>query len=561
MTFLPIVERELRVAARRRGTYWLRLLVAFSLVLISTWIFLAARNEPQHQVGQIIFYTLTGGLMLYCLLAGLRSTADCLSEEKREGTLGLLFLTDLRGYDVIIGKLTANSLAVFYCVIAVVPVLAIPLLMGGVAAAEFGRISLVLLNTLFMSLAAGMLASAIFRSGRAAIIWTFALILLVAGGSPALGLFFYWLGNWKGSYPLEFLLASPVFSYFAGVDSLFARGGNKGFYLSLGIVHVVAWMFLGLASLIAPRSWQDRPSSRASAKRSEVLHTGMEGDAEVRYAFRTRLLNRNAFYWLATRPRSRAFWAWLPLALAGAAWAWGIFEFGRDWLNSGMYVATGFLLSVTMKGYIGAEAGRRLIEDRKIGAMELLLSTPMSVRQILHGQFLALQRQFMLPVLVMFIVDLWLIVSGLTGRDLNSSSAQTYWIWMWLAGMVMFVVDVTTLNWLGMWTGLSVRNPKHAFGATIVPVLALPWIGLGIVMTIIELLPHGMRQLFRWDGLPLMIWFVFGIVVDLLFGLTARRNLLLNFRVIAAQRYQARPSWWQRWFGKGDVREGPVSGG
>src|SRR5262245_7602422 len=144
----------------------------------------------------MIFYTLTGGLMLYCLLAGLRSTSDCLSEEKREGTLGLLFLTDLRGYDVIIGKLTANSLAVFYCVVAVLPVLAIPLLMGGVAAAEFGRISLVLLNTLFLSLCAGMLASACCRSGRAAIIWTFLLVLLVAAGGPALGLLLWWLANW-----------------------------------------------------------------------------------------------------------------------------------------------------------------------------------------------------------------------------------------------------------------------------------------------------------------------------------------------------------------------------
>ena len=561
MTFLPIVERELRVASRRRGTYWLRLLVTLSLVLIATFIFLVQRNEPQHVIGQIIFYFLTGGLGLCCLGAGVVFTADCLSEEKREGTLGLLFLTDLRGYDVVIGKLTANSLAVFYCVIAVLPVLAIPLLMGGVAGGEFGRISLVVVNTLFLSLCAGMLASAICRGARGAKIVAVALVLLVAAGSPALGLFFYWLNNWRGGYPPGFLLPSPVFSYVAGVDSALTRGIGKSFYLSLGIVHGVAWVFLGLASWIAPRSWQDRASSRAGATRHELIRTGLEGDSEMRHAFRTRLLNRNAFYWLATRPRSRAFWAWAPLVLAAAAWTWGIYEFGRDWLDPAVYVTTGFLLSVTMKGYIGAEAGRRLIEDRKIGAMELLLSTPMSVRQILHGQFLALQRQFMLPVLVMFVVDLWLVVSGLSGRNLSSPSGQSYWIWMWLAGMMMFVADVTTLYWLGMWTGLAMRNPKHAFGATIVPVLALPWIGLGVVMTIIELLPYDLRQPFRWDGFPLLVWFAFGIVVDLLFSLTARRNLLLNFRVIAAQRYQTRPSWWQRWFGKGEVREGSMSGG
>lgn len=548
------------MASRRRGTYWLRLLVALALVLLTSWIFLATRNEPQHQVSQMIFYTLTGGLMLYCLLAGLRSTADCLSEEKRDGTLGLLFLTDLRGYDVVIGKLTANSLAVFYCVIAVLPVLAIPLLMGGVAGAEFGRLALVLMNTLFFSLSAGMLASAMCRNLRAAILTTFLLIMLVTAGSPALGLLLLWLEDWRGRYQELFLVPSPVFSFISGVDVFFARGGGKGYYVSLGIVHGLAWLFLALASLIAPRSWQDHPTTAAGARRREAVRSGFEGDPETRHAFRTRLLNQNAFYWLATRPRSRAFWAWMPLFLAAVAWSWGMYEFGRDWFNPGVYLATGLLLSVTMKGYIGAEAGRRLIEDRKIGALELLLSTPLTVRQILHGQYLALRRQFQFPVLVMLFIDLWMVLAGLSNSDLNREQGREFWVWMWAAGIVVFLADVTALYWLGMWTGLAAKNPKHAFGSTVVPILALPWIGLGVVMTVIELLPYEMRRPFRWDGFPLLLWIGFSLMVDVLFGLAARGKLLQEFRVIAAQRYQPKPSWWQRWFGKGDNRTPEVSG-
>ena len=193
MSFLPIVERELRVASRRRGTYWLRLLVAFGLVPVATWIFLSSKNESQHQIGQMIFDTLTGGLMLYCLLAGLRATADCLSEEKREGTLGLLFLTDLRGYDVVLGKLVANSLAVFYGVLAVLPVLAIPLLMGGVTGAEFGRMALVLVNTLFFSLSAGMWARRCAKASAAAIA-DLAAHPACDGGRAGV-----WASGWRGS--------------------------------------------------------------------------------------------------------------------------------------------------------------------------------------------------------------------------------------------------------------------------------------------------------------------------------------------------------------------------
>ena len=34
MTFLPIVGRELRVAARRRGTYWNRAVSALAAILV-----------------------------------------------------------------------------------------------------------------------------------------------------------------------------------------------------------------------------------------------------------------------------------------------------------------------------------------------------------------------------------------------------------------------------------------------------------------------------------------------------------------------------------------------
>src|SRR5882762_2346062 len=178
MRFLPIVGRELRVVARRRGTYWLRSGVALGVVIAATWIFLMSLRDPPREVGQIIFYVLTGASLFYCLLAGVRSTADCLSEEKREGTLGLLFLTDLRGYDVVVGKLVANSLNAFYGVLAVVPVLGIPLLMGGVTVGEFGRVAAVLVNSLFFSMSVGMFASSVSKLSRKAIGATIFLLLI-----------------------------------------------------------------------------------------------------------------------------------------------------------------------------------------------------------------------------------------------------------------------------------------------------------------------------------------------------------------------------------------------
>jgi len=162
MTFLPIVERELRVAARRKNTFWTRMAVALVAVLIAGWAllttgFFAFPGNPGH----MMFSALSALAFVYCLLGGILKTTDCLSEEKREGTLGLLFLTDLSGHDVVLGKMAATSLNWSYGLLAAFPILATSLLLGGVTAGEFWRTVLALLNLLFVSLATGMFVSSI----------------------------------------------------------------------------------------------------------------------------------------------------------------------------------------------------------------------------------------------------------------------------------------------------------------------------------------------------------------------------------------------------------------
>src|SRR5215470_18046902 len=166
MTFLPIVERELRVAARKRSTYWLRTVAASIALAIGSACMLffgisgvAGTFGP----GSMVFGAIMWLFVFIALGAGLFFTSDSLSEEKREGTLGFLFLTDLRGYDVVAGKLLATTLRGSFAMLAFFPVLAITLLMGGVTGGEFWKTTLALLNVLFFSLSAGLLVSAVSR--------------------------------------------------------------------------------------------------------------------------------------------------------------------------------------------------------------------------------------------------------------------------------------------------------------------------------------------------------------------------------------------------------------
>src|SRR5258705_10356068 len=162
MPVVPYARGELRGGARKWSRFWVRIvpaILALGVAGLMLLMFGVSKGfTPNH--GQILFSVLAWLAFIYAFAAGVFLTSDCLSEEKREGTLGLLFLTDLRGYDVVLGKLAATSLHAFYGLVAVVPVLAIPLLMGGITNGEFWRMVLVLVNTFLFSLAIGIYVSA-----------------------------------------------------------------------------------------------------------------------------------------------------------------------------------------------------------------------------------------------------------------------------------------------------------------------------------------------------------------------------------------------------------------
>jgi len=205
MTFLPIAERELRIRARRRGTFALRCVAAMVSLLVCGFMLMFGSMSPG-KVGAAAFRTLMVLTFVYCLYEGLRNTADCLSEEKRAGTLGFLFLTDLKGYDVVFGKLLATSLSGFYALVAILPSIGVPLLSGGVTAGEFWRGVLVLVVTLFFSLSTGMLVSSASRDERRAWAAGIAIIMVVTVLPPVL--------RWVPFIPFQSLSwASPTVAF------------------------------------------------------------------------------------------------------------------------------------------------------------------------------------------------------------------------------------------------------------------------------------------------------------------------------------------------------------
>jgi ABC-type Na+ efflux pump permease subunit len=540
MTFLPVVERELRVAARRRSTYWWRTAVALIAIFFGAWLFLYLywQQEAQQVVSRSLFNMLTGCATLYALLSGAMSTTDCLSSEKREGTLGLLFLTDLKGYDVVFGKLAAGSLKSIYGVMAVLPMLAIPMLIGGIAPGEVARMGLVALNALFFSLALGMALSAVNRSARAASQATFALLFLITVAAPICS---YLLEDRFPRNPISppCRFVSPGFSYVFALEDIYKTSSAYAaqFWESVATINALGWGMLLFASLITPRSWQDKPAGVAKLRWRERWRLWSYGDLAERKAFRKRLLDTNAFFWLTARSRLKPACVWAVLGLIACGWTWGIAEYRHDWLNPGVFFLTGLLLNALIKIWFCSEAGRQLAEDRSHGTLELLLSTPLSVADILEGQLLALMRQFLGPLMVIVAADLFFMAaysSRVLGADFDASQNSTLWVSMWIAAILMLAADLVALYWVGQWQALVSRNPTRAAVSTQMRILVFPWVPFVISLAVVmPLSTNNVSEETVWK-IMLGLWVAFGLAADLLFGLYARGRLLSEFRLAAS---------------------------
>jgi ABC-type transport system involved in cytochrome c biogenesis permease component len=287
-----------------------------------------------------------------------------------------------------------------------------------------------------------------------------------------------------------------------------------------------------VASWIVPRTWQDRALTAEETRRRERLNRLKLGSSEQRRGFRQRLLEINPFYWLVARNRTKSFFVWGFLGAVGLIWMLGLIFNPHDWKQDEAYIFTAAAVHTVLKFWVVTEACRRFSLDRQSGALELLLSTPISVRAIVRGQWQGLERQFAGPVMAVLLVDLVFLLTGRHNSDL---------VITWIAGMVMLLADVVTLGWLGMWRGLNSRRPNRAAAAALVRVLVLPWMIFFLLITFAAMTEVVRRGFGRWNGeVLIMLWAAIGLGIDAVFGLPARQRLLMRFREVATQRFETR---------------------
>jgi hypothetical protein len=555
---LPVVERELRVASRRGGTYWSRVGIVAGGFLLSAYILLGPLAEfNPAQAGRSLFLTLAWVMFATAMFTGIRATADCLSTERREGTLGLLFLTNLKGYDVVLGKLAARSLGAFYGLLGLCPILAIPIIIGGVGASDFWLAAAFLLNALLFSLSAGVFASSVCIDDRRAAGLTFIVILLATVAFPLIGLVLNWHENRPGPMTAVFLLSpgavmvilSQMLMVPTGMVMLFAGWSRalEGYWVGMAYTAACTVMLLSAASFIVPRNWRDRSAASSPHSFRSAWRQVIYGRTSARAAFRVRSLSLNPVHWLCSRRLRKPIGVWFFLAVCLVLWVWAYRQWPREMFETGFTVFALVLVHSAFKFWVAGEAVQFFAQMRKTGGLELVLSTPLKEREVLKGQWLAMNRQFRGPLLALLAIDVLVLLFGSVPWGTDPAVLRRYQItgFCW---MVVFVLDVVAIIFVGMWMGLVKKSANAAAGATASRVLVSPWIYLLVLLFLASRL-----NLHSGTMTTVVLATFFFVGLDVAFIYSSWVSLTQRMRQIASMPGEAAASFWTalgRWYGR-----------
>ena len=559
-----VIVRELRRMARRRSTFHHRAIVcAWAMLLlggISVWLdWQMASARPGTFMpppkGTVVFMGLAVLLMLVCAIGGVGLTADCLSEERREGTLDLLFLTPLSGLDLLLGKLVSSAMAAVYWILGILPVLSLTFLMGGVAFGEFFRLALTLLNTLFLSLAAGLFVSSLAEDARKAITSGIALMIFLAILLPFLAaMLLYELLPSVDMDEAWFVFAvSPVYTLLeSGVFSPMAGAGFERFIVSLLVVHAVGWGLVGAAAYWLPRSVKREATKAAIQARKRNRRAAKTASWRQRprfLALRRRALAREPYSWMMMSGRRGkqllpAIFCVYMIAMCGLV------------SSAGFHEMVPFLLYFTaafLKIWLLVEVTTRIAEERKTGSFELLLSSPLGVGGILRGIDRALIWQFgrscclLLAAGIVFYTTIEPRRDGIFA-DSFAGSVRAFFC----PAAVVFFLDLWALKWIGVWSAIRCRTAARALSASFGAIFLLPWLLMGLASASMSVL----REVYGFNQNPIIqsnssdsvpwLWLaVFGGVA-FGFGLWARARVLHRFRLLAMHGFDyasAREEW------------------
>lgn len=535
------------VLAKSPAFYRNRITNSIALLCLGIGMGLIYHYAGLQAIAQVI-PMLTFILLLSCMFLGVHLTADGLAKEKREGTIGLLFLTNLTPFQILLGKLIAHGLMGFYAILIVVPLLSLVMILGGLRLGELASITVNALNVLFFSAAVGLWASSRHTDRKK------------AGAAGTWTVVFFWWGisiilqalhHFKA--PLWLLHVVGAFSVNGMFNSTFAGPRVRLIaspWINFAVTHLMAWGFLGLAVYFLRHRWQDAPP-RERFNLREWWKKKSLGNAVVRRRLKDRLLDRNPFLWLASRERLRSLGLWIVTVGFLGVMAW---QLRYGWPAASVLCSMLVTLCMIHKLSMGATSAHQLSTEQEQGTLEMLLSTPLSAREVLQGQVMASIRHFRGPVVLSMVVALGIFLLLWNWQVFGAGTA------LGIAALVIYsfihLLELYAMIWAGMWAAATVKEAKNAAGAAMARIIGLPLLVFGMTLSSWGAASYYWRWGMEFNPILVIGYYLFLCIANSVGWLIYFRTTLPNrLREFALRRYtpEDKKTFWGTlggWFGK-----------
>lgn len=518
MTFLPVVGRELCAESRRPFNYWLRVIGAGALMIAAAMVLLptiagtsfGSRGSPVVQyipagfripgqspfgaVGQALFGTMNATIFAAMWLLVPLLTADAISREKREGTLGLLFLTPLTSTGIVVGKGIVHALRALTLYFTMLPVLLMPLMLGGVTANDAIMAAMLDLGALLLALSAGLLATAWTRDWLKSVTVAIGLSLVFAVGFmvvqraivegvlagaavPAAGWGSVRSSSYHGEGSLSWLrglfalcvnsesegprvvytASGPVLansiSMWGDIWSGYGAATHREWMGRTGVSVLLCGAVLVWALVVAGRSvergWRDSPPSPQRRRVNEVLSRPVVSSGFLRQRMR-RALERNPIGWLQQYSWNARLtkWGWCGFVILGEL------IFASSWRDA--WDAQYWMAGLILFGVSFSAAGS-FHRERETGAFELLLVTPLKPRQIIRGRLAGIRLQY-LPAFATLLLAWACLVQPVWMRSLFQPNQWEHQFTDFVGLLAAATVSYLTLPVIGLFFSM---RPMH----------------------------------------------------------------------------------------------------
>jgi ABC-type Na+ efflux pump permease subunit len=475
----PIFARECQTVPRRGAHYLARSASLGLLWVIGLTAWQAAVGWHHAAIlgeiarfGVLLFQVFTFVLLTLLLFFAALSAASTVAQEKDRRTFILLLLTDMRDYEIVLGKLLGSLLPIALLLLGAIPVLALLLLLGGIDPEQVLQATLILAATAFGSGSLGGLV-ALWRDR------TFQSLAL-----SVLGLVLYlclveslavipWLSpntlatiqTWGDPFrALHAVLEAreighvihPAYGYFITM-MLIAIGLNV-----LGIMRLRKWNPRG-----EPIMQRERPEAEDDEKDRARAHAA-PGTA--------RRVWENPILW---REIKTFAYGRRPLLIKAAYFivigliCYYAFSGMSDSANRGSQSFTAVVglvaISVLSLLLVSAQAVTSITSERDGGALDLLLVTDLTPREFIFGKLLGVAynvKEFVLPPLIVagVVAGLGYLATPPRGEE-DLRASMNFEAFFCTAGAI--IVLILFVGVLGLHVALRVTSSRTAIVNTL----------------------------------------------------------------------------------------------